>query len=44
MDSGIDIDNLPKELFKHMIPTEDFFIVNFPEELKVKRGCKSNED
>jgi hypothetical protein len=43
LDSGIDVDRLPKELFKYMIPTEDFFIVNFPPELKKKRGCKSED-
>jgi hypothetical protein len=43
LDSGIEVDQLPKELFKYMIPTEDFFIVNFPSELKNKRGCKSED-
>lgn len=42
LDSSIDVDNLPKELFKYMIPTEDFFIVNFPKELREKRGCPTS--
>jgi Leucine-rich repeat (LRR) protein len=42
MDSNIDIEKLPKELFKYMIPTEDFFIVNFPKELREKRGCPTS--
>jgi hypothetical protein len=42
MDSSIDIERLPKELFKYMIPTEDFFIVNFPKELREKRGCPTS--
>jgi hypothetical protein len=42
LDSNIDTEKLPKELFKYMIPTEDFFIVNFPEELRAKRGCPTS--
>jgi hypothetical protein len=42
MDSSIDMKRLPKELFKYMIPTEDFFIVNFPKELREKRGCPTS--
>lgn len=42
LDSSIDVKNLPKELFKYMIPTEDFFIVNFPKELREKRGCPTS--
>jgi hypothetical protein len=42
LDSSIDVKNLPKELFKYMMPTEDFFIVNFPKELREKRGCPTS--
>jgi hypothetical protein len=37
----VDVENLPKELYKYMTPTEDFFIVDFPEELRVRNGCES---
>ena len=39
--SSVDVENLPKELYKYMTPTEDFFIVDFPEELRVRNGCES---
>jgi len=39
MGSSIDVDKLPSEITKYMTPTEDFFIIEFPPEMKTH--CQS---
>lgn len=42
MGSNIDIENLPKEILPYMEPTNDFFTVNFPPEMKKHCNSETN--